>query len=80
MPALLWILAALFCMVLEFIFSSFRYIWLAVAGLLTALGVKLSLLPKISSQLLFFIACAALLLLLIRPVALRSIKRRQNES
>ncbi len=78
MSALFWIIIALTCAVLDLALSSFRFIWLAVAGLLTALVVKAGLLPAISSQILFFVIASGLMLLLVRPVAIRYIKKQQD--
>jgi|GEM_PF-4765299 NfeD-like. len=80
MPALAWILIATGCAVLEFLLSSFRFIWLAVAGLFVALAVKIGLIPALADQLLTFMIISAILLFFVRPPVLRQIKKRSSDS
>lgn len=80
MPALAWILIATGCAVLEFLLSSFRFIWLAIAGLFVALAVKIGFIPTLSDQLLAFMVLSAILLFFARPIVLRKIKKRPSDS
>ncbi|MEN6391289.1 MAG: hypothetical protein ABFD04_12800 [Syntrophomonas sp.] len=80
MPALAWILIGTGCAVLEFLLSSFRFIWLAVAGLFVALAVKIGLIPALGDQLLAFMVLSAILLFFARPLVLRKIKNRSPDS
>ena len=80
MPALAWILIASGCAVLEFLLSSFRFIWLAVAGLFVALAVRIGLIPVLADQLLAFMIISAILLFFVRPPVLRRIKNRPPDS
>lgn len=79
MPALAWILIATGCAVLEFLLSSFRFIWLAVAGLFVALAVKIGFIPALADQLLAFMVLSAILLFFARPLVLRKIKKRLSD-
>lgn len=79
MPALAWILIACGCAVFEFLLSSFRFVWLAIAGLFVALAIKIGFIPVLSDQLLAFMIISAILLFFVRPLVLRKIKKRPSD-
>lgn len=80
MSAPAWILIATGCAVFEFLLSSFRFIWLAIAGLFVALAVKIGLIPVLADQLLAFMVISAVLLFFARPLVLRKLKKRSSDT
>lgn len=75
MPAFYWILVSLACMMVEFVRAGFWFLWVAIAGLFTALGVKFGLWPAITSQIIAFSAFSFILIFFIRPLVLKAIKK-----
>lgn len=75
MPSLAWVLIAAGCAVLEMLLASFRFIWLAIAGLFTALAVRIGFIPALIDQLLTFMVLSIILLFFVRPPVLRKIKK-----
>lgn len=80
MSALHWIIIALVCGVVEILTAGFWFLWLALAGLLTALFVRLGLLPGISGQIIVFSIITLALIIFTRPIVLRFVKTRDTHS
>lgn len=80
MSALHWIIIALVCGVVEILTAGFWFLWLALAGLLTALFVKLGLLPGISGQIIAFSIITLVLIIFTRPIVMRFIKTKDTHS
>lgn len=80
MSALLWVVIALVCGVVEILTAGFWFLWLALAGLLTALFVKIGLLPGISEQIIVFSIITLALIIFTRPIVMRFIKTKDTHS
>lgn len=80
MSALHWIIIALVCGVVEILTAGFWFLWLALAGLLTALFVKLGLLPGISGQIIAFSIITLALIIFTRPIVMRFVKTKDTQS
>lgn len=80
MSALHWIIIALVCGVVEILTAGFWFLWLSLAGLLTALFVKLGLLPGISGQIIAFSIITLVLIIFTRPIVMRFIKTKDTHS
>jgi len=80
MSALHWIIIGLVCGVVEILTAGFWFLWLALAGLLTALFVRIGLLPGISQQIIAFSIITLALIIFTRPIVMRFIKTRDTHS
>jgi membrane protein implicated in regulation of membrane protease activity len=74
MTSLQWILVAIVSGAIEVATAGFWFLWLGIAALLVALGVSLSLLPNLESQLLVFALLSALLIIFTRPLVVKLFK------
>ncbi|HWP96790.1 MAG TPA: hypothetical protein VN426_08055 [Syntrophomonadaceae bacterium] len=75
MPAFQWIVIALACGVIELLRAGFWFVWVAIAGLITALGIKLGLLSGLTGQVLTFSLSSVVLILFVRPLVIEAIKK-----
>ncbi len=80
MSALHWVIIALVCGVVEILTAGFWFLWLALAGLVTALFVGIGLLPGISGQIIAFSIITLALIVFTRPIVLRFIKTKDTHS
>lgn len=80
MSALHWLIIALVCGVIEILTAGFWFLWLALAGLLTALLVRLGLLPGVSGQIITFSIITLVLIVFTRPIVMRFIKTNDTHS
>lgn len=80
MTALQWIVIALVCGVIEILTAGFWFLWLALAGLLTALFIWFGLLSGISSQVIAFSVVTLALIIFTRPIVMRLIKTQDTHS
>lgn len=70
-----WIMIALTCGIIELLRAGFWFVWVAIAGLITALGIKLGLLSSLTSQVLTFSGFSIVLILFVRPLVIEAIKK-----
>lgn len=80
MTALQWVLLALACCLVEIFTAGLWFLWLALAALLTALGVKLGILTGLEAQLLVFSVFTLAFLFFTRPLALKFFKTTETPS
>ncbi len=80
MSALQWVLLALACCLIEIFTAGLWFLWLALAALLTALGVKLGLFAGLELQLLIFSAFTLAFLIFTRPLAVKFFKSNEIPS
>ncbi|MGI6434310.1 MAG: NfeD family protein [Syntrophomonadaceae bacterium] len=80
MSALQWVLVALACCLIEIFTVGLWFLWLALAALLTALGVRLGVLTGLEAQLLIFSVFTLAFLVFTRPLALKFFKTNDTPS
>jgi len=80
MSSLQWILIAIVCGAVEIFSAGFWFLWLAISALLVALGISLSWLAKLESQLLIFALLTLLFIIFTRPLVLKLIKTHDTAS
>jgi membrane protein implicated in regulation of membrane protease activity len=80
MSAVQWILVAVLCGAIEIFTSGFWFLWLALAALLVAAGVTLTLLASLPSQLLVFALITLIFVVFTRPLVLKLIKSNDTFS
>ncbi|MDO4539846.1 MAG: NfeD family protein [Syntrophomonadaceae bacterium] len=74
MTASTWIILAIICGAVEIFTAGFWFLWLAIAGLVTAAGTSVGWLSSLQSQLLVFAIIALLLIIFTRPLVMKAIK------
>ncbi|PKM75882.1 MAG: hypothetical protein CVU90_15295 [Firmicutes bacterium HGW-Firmicutes-15] len=80
MSAVQWILVAVLCGAVEIVSAGFWFLWLALAALLVAGGVSLTLLASLPSQLLVFALITLIFVVFTRPLVLKLIKSNDTFS
>jgi membrane protein implicated in regulation of membrane protease activity len=80
MSSLQWVILAIVCGVVEIATSGFWFLWLAISGLLVALGVSIRLLPSLESQLLVFALFTLIFIIFTRPLVMRFFKTTDTAS
>lgn len=80
MSVLQWILLALVCGIIELASAGLWFLWLALAALLTALGIKIGWLISIQAQLLVFSVFTLAFIVFTRPLALRFLETKDTPS
>jgi membrane protein implicated in regulation of membrane protease activity len=80
MSAVQWILVAVLCGAVEIFTVGFWFLWLALAALLVAAGVSLTLLASLPSQLLVFALITLIFVVFTRPLVLKLIKSNDTFS
>ncbi len=80
MSSLQWVLLALVCGMIELATVGLWFLWLALAALLTALGVQIGWLTSIGSQLLVFAIFTLAFIVFTRPIALRFLETKDTPS
>jgi len=80
MSSLQWVILAIVCGVVEIATSGFWFLWLAISGLLVALGVSIHLLPSLESQLLIFALFTLIFIIFTRPLVMRFFKTNDTMS
>ncbi|MGI6469607.1 MAG: NfeD family protein [Syntrophomonadaceae bacterium] len=80
MSALQWVLVALVCGIIELASAGLWFLWLALAALLTALGIKTGLLLSLQAQLLVFAVFTLAFIVFTRPLALKFLETKDTPS
>ncbi|HWQ74739.1 MAG TPA: NfeD family protein [Syntrophomonas sp.] len=75
-----WIIIALLCGSVEIFTLGLWFLWLAVAALLVAVGVRLQWLPTLQWQLLVFSLFTVIFIIFTRPLALKLFRTRDTVS
>jgi len=74
MSAIQWLIIAVVCGAIEIFTSGFWFLWLALAALLVAGGVKAAWLVSLPAQLLVFAFITLLFIIFTRPLILKLVK------
>ena len=80
MTAVQWILIAVLCGAVEIFTAGFWFLWLALAALLVAVGVSLTILVSLPGQLLVFAVITLILVVFTRPLVLKLVKSNDTLS
>ena len=80
MSAVQWILVAVLCGAVEIFTSGFWFLWLALAALLVAAGVSVTLLVSLPGQLLVFALITLVFVVFTRPLVLKLVKSNDTLS
>jgi membrane protein implicated in regulation of membrane protease activity len=80
MSAMQWILVAVLCGAVEILSVGFWFLWLALAALLVAIGVKLNWLINLPGQLLVFALITVLFIVFTRPLVIKLVKSNDTVS
>jgi membrane protein implicated in regulation of membrane protease activity len=80
MSAMQWILVAVLCGAVEILTSGFWFLWLALAALLVAVGVKLTWLMNLPGQLLVYAFITVLFIVFTRPLVIKLVKSNDTIS
>ncbi|HCF49828.1 MAG TPA: hypothetical protein DER60_06075 [Syntrophomonas sp.] len=80
MSVLQWVLVALVCGIIELASAGLWFLWLALAALLTSLGVKTGLLASLQAQLLVFAVITMAFIVFTRPLALKFLETKDTPS
>lgn len=75
-----WIIIALLCGSVEIFTLGLWFLWLAVAALLVAVGVRLQWLPSLQWQLLIFALFTVIFIIFTRPLALKLFRTKDTVS
>ncbi len=80
MTAVQWILVAVLCGAVEIFTAGFWFLWLALAALLVAAGVSLTILVSLPGQLLVFAVITLILVVFTRPLVVKLVKSNDTLS
>ncbi len=80
MTSLQWILIAIVCGAIEIFTAGFWFLWLSLAALLIAAGVRLGFLPGLEIQLVLYSLFTLLLIVFTRPLVLKFFKSNDTAS
>ena len=80
MTSLQWILIAIVCGAIEIFTAGFWFLWLSLAALIVAVGVRLGFLPGMEIQLVVYSLLTLLLIIFTRPLVLKFFKSNDTAS
>jgi membrane protein implicated in regulation of membrane protease activity len=75
-----WVIIAVVCGSIEIFTMGLWFLWLALAALLVAVGVRLDWLPSLQWQLLLFAFFTLIFIIFTRPLALKFFKTKDTVS
>ncbi|MEN6325963.1 MAG: NfeD family protein, partial [Syntrophomonas sp.] len=75
-----WILIARVCGAIEIFTAGFWFLWLSLAALIVAVGVRLGFLPGLEIQLVIYSLFTLLLIIFTRPLVLKFFKSNDTAS
>lgn len=80
MTSLQWILIAIVCGAIEIFTAGFWFLWLSLAALIIAAGVRLGFLPGLEIQLVVYSLFTLILIIFTRPLVLKFFKSNDKAS
>lgn len=80
LSAIAWIVIGIACGIVEVFSLGFWFLWLALAALLTGLGVSIHILPSLTLQLIGFAVLTLVFIVFTRPLVMRFFKTRDVKS
>ncbi|MGE5416136.1 MAG: NfeD family protein, partial [Acidobacteriota bacterium] len=79
-PIIIWLIIAVVCGIIEVLTMGLWFLWMALAALVVALGIKLDILTSWGPEAIAFGVLSILLMIFTRPLLMQALQTRQVRS